>query len=209
MLSGSQDASTLVIPACHLSPSLCVQLPHLYRDLVCCRVSCLASGIIIILIIILMSSGQLMIKRAISSPAPRIPGLWLMCSLQSWVSTVLRKRDFIHRANPISVVLTLQKLTQIFQLICGLDIWVTIKLPLCPSLWSPAVPCRRLQHAVIFSSVVTCNFLQQFIAQIAAVGKKLNMYTYWATFYLLVKSTTIFYVNWHDRELSQIYLSMC
>ena len=71
MLSGSQDASTLAIPACHLSPSLCVQLPHLYRDPGYCRVSCLASGIIIIiLIIILMSSGQLMIKRAISSPAP-------------------------------------------------------------------------------------------------------------------------------------------
>ena len=113
-----------------------------------------------------------------SNIQPRMPALWLM----SWVSTVLRNWDFIHRANTISVVLTLQKLTQIFQLICGLDIWVTIKLPLCPSLWSPAVPCRRLLHAVIFSSVVTCNFLQQFIAQIAAAGKKLNMYTYWATF---------------------------
>ena len=70
MLSCSQDASSLAIPACHLSPSLCVQLPHLYWDLVCCRVSCLASGIIIIMIIIMMSSGQLMIKWAISSPAP-------------------------------------------------------------------------------------------------------------------------------------------
>ena len=72
MLSGLQDASSLLISACHLSSSplvswhICTQTRAQSHPL---RVSCLASRIIIILIIILMSSGQLMIKRVISSPA--------------------------------------------------------------------------------------------------------------------------------------------
>ena len=49
------------------------------------------------------------------------------------------------------------KICSNFQPICSLDIWLTIKLPFCPSLWPPAVP---LQAAASCSNIFFSRDLQ-------------------------------------------------
>ena len=120
-----------------------------------CRASCLASRIIIILIIILMSSGQLMITRVMTSQAC-VPTLWLMF-FEVVGQQSSEKERFYPSCKSNFCRFNFSKICSNFQPICSLDIWLTIKLPFCPSLWPPAVP---LQAAAACSNIFFSRDLQ-------------------------------------------------